>query len=686
MKRHYNRIFIGSIIIMMTIAGSLIHAEDHAPVEHPTTNVFDIEGILNEQPTRDETEKEANALDFSENSDDSVETELDVSEARVDTRAYGTLGNVPYTYDTFYQTVVFDGRGVSNPTFPNIDKSLYQILNGTGTPADNYKMKRVEFRGRISTNYYFTEFFTSTEAELIGLENLDVSKTAYFDNLFYSYSGPTVLDGVGTWNMSSALSTSAMFGHSGRPGMTLHLPWGNTTWNLKSTFVMFRDTHYSAITGLETWNVSSLENAQAMFVNAHNITELNLTWGSNTRKINSIMYMFYLATNLETIIGTETWNLSGLGASTGEATDFLALTKVTEFSVPYTFGVNPRVGFFESAFRGATYLERIIVPEGNNADFFYKSELPAAKTSNGYRGYWAKQGDNKSQWTSNQLMSGYASYQPKAGIYYQVKENSNVNFYLQPNEHESTFVLLQSETVRTGTILVNYPDMSSYDDVFYGWYRDVELTQPYDITQEVRFDINLYGGISDTSARVPVNPYDVNDTQKIGNTTASSQQGMLQIVSVPEPLVFGNQKIGQGNQQFRSQTIEPSVQVFNHPRREAGWDLSVSMGKFSQGTPGQDDYHEVDGALTFQNTYTSSKDTQTTSVETVHETVTLYSDNQPTRIARANKKSGKGHWIFSWFGRASDTNEKVTLELDTHTLKPGTYESNVEWVLSSVPE
>ncbi|WZU00244.1 hypothetical protein MGH68_11570 [Erysipelothrix sp. D19-032] len=170
--------------------------------------------------------------------------------------------------------------------------------------------------------------------------------------------------------------------------------------------------------------------------------------------------MFYQATNLETIIGTETWNLSGLGATTGQATDFLASTKVTEFSVPYTFGVNPRVGFFESGFRGATYLERIIVPEGNNADFFYKSELPTAKNSNGYRGYWAKQGDNKSQWTSNQLMSGYASYQPKAGIYYQVKDNSNVNFYLKPNENESTFVFLQSETVRTGTILANYPDMS----------------------------------------------------------------------------------------------------------------------------------------------------------------------------------------------------------------------------------
>ncbi|WZU00243.1 WxL domain-containing protein [Erysipelothrix sp. D19-032] len=193
------------------------------------------------------------------------------------------------------------------------------------------------------------------------------------------------------------------------------------------------------------------------------------------------------------------------------------------------------------------------------------------------------------------------------------------------------------------------------------------MTRPYDITQEVRFDMNLYGGISDTSARVPVNPYDVNDTQKIGNTTASSQQGMLQIVSVPEPLVFGNQKIGQGNQQFTSQTIEPSVQIFNHPRREVGWDLSVSMGKFSQGTPGQSDYHEVEGALTFQNTYTSSKDSQTTGVETVHETVTLYSDNQPTRIARANKKSGKGHWIFSWFGRASIQMKTSLLNL-IHTL------------------
>ncbi|WZU00246.1 hypothetical protein MGH68_11580 [Erysipelothrix sp. D19-032] len=145
MKRHYNRIFIGSIIIMMTIAGSLIHAENHAPVEHQTENVFDIQEVLNELPTRDETEKNANNRDFNEISEHSVETDLDVSEARVDTRAYGTLGNVPYTYDTYYQTVVFDGRGVSNPTFPNIDKSLYQMLNGTGTPQITTKLNVSSF-------------------------------------------------------------------------------------------------------------------------------------------------------------------------------------------------------------------------------------------------------------------------------------------------------------------------------------------------------------------------------------------------------------------------------------------------------------------------------------------------------------------------------------------------------------
>lgn len=690
MHRRYKQIFLGLVIILMTVAGTIISAETQSPQPSIIDTDYEVQDLLEDDsfkrvdtPALPETE-----IELEVENQEYLDVEPSEVEAYANTRAYGTLGNVPYTYDTYNQTIVFNGQNVSNPQFPMINETLYQTINGNGTPADNYKIRRIEFKGRIATGYVFTNFLSSTEAVIVGLENLDVSKTAYFDNLFYGYVGPTTLTGLTTWNMSSAMSTKDMFAESGKPGMTLNLPWGSATRNITTTFGMFRATKYSTITGLETWNVSSLQDTQAMFINAQNITYLNLSWGSNTRNIKAMNYMFLNTYNLKRIDGTETWNLTGIGSSNEKTpvVDFLAESGVVEFKVPYTFGSNPKVGFFENGFRGAKNIERIVVPEGNNADFFYKSALPNIAMTNGYKGYWAKQGDNQSQWTSSQLMSGYASYQSKSGIYYKVKETSTVNFYVLPNESSSSFEHVQTMSIKTGSVLASYPDMSQYGEGFFGWYRDSALTQPYDVTQTVQFDLNLYGGIANTDPRLPLNPYNVNDIVNIGDTTAASQQGMLQVVSIPAPFTFGNQKVGQGYQQFETQTIEPSVQVFNHPRREAGWNLSVSMSKFSTGTPGQQDYHEVDGRLNFSSTHASSKDTQNTSVDTVNDSFTVYSNNQPTRIAQANQKSGKGHWIFSWFGRDAKSNANVNLELDTHTLKPGTYESNVEWILSSVPE
>ncbi len=689
MYRRYKKLILGVILIMLTVTCTVINADNH------NANPVNIESVLNVDELIELNTEEQILIEQEHNNQEIVDTQQasdDVDDPSTsdyyrNTRAYGTLGNVPYTYDTYYQSIVFDGRGVANPTFPMINESLYQTINGSGVPTDNYKITRIEFRGRIATGYTFMNFFTSTNAVIVGLENLDVTNTAYFDGLFYAYTGPTQLVGLESWNMASAMSFKEMFAQSGSADISLHLPWGSSTRNVKNTFGMFRGTKYKAITGLETWNVISLQDTQAMFISAENITSLDLTWGSNTRNISMMSYMFYQATKLENILGTETWNLSGIASGNNSAVvDFLSGTQLSAFNVPYTFGPNPKSGFFENGLRGTNKLDKIIVPEGNNADFFYKSGLPNVVFTNGYKGYWAKQGDNQSQWTSNQLMSGYATYQPKAGTYYKVKEYSTVNFYLQPDESMTEFVHVESITVKTGNILSTYPDMNQYGDTFFGWYRDSGFMYAYDVTQEVRFDMNLYGGIADTSARLPLNPYNVNDFINVGDTTAASQNGMLQIVSIPEPLSFGNQKIGQGYQQFESETMEPSVQVFNHPRRDAGWNLSVSMSKFSTGTPGQQDYHEVDGRLNFSSTYASSKDTNATNVDTINDAFTVFSNDQPTRIAQANSKKGKGHWIFSWFGRDTKSNANVNLELDTHALKPGTYESNVEWILSSVPE
>ncbi|CAM3709376.1 WxL domain-containing protein [Erysipelothrix urinaevulpis] len=687
--------FLSIVLILGIVGVNAIDDQQINETEQTTTDNETVEPELELEESSVEMETESPTVEENQIIEETEEDKITLSNAYYQKlieeegseriTMNGHLGNVPFTYYVSQQVIVFNSSGVYNPTFPNITQTLYQTIYGHGQPSDNGRLKYIEFQGTIKTSEYFQNFFAYSNATIVGIENLDVRKSERFNQLFYRYNGDSELEGINTWDVSGARIVDKMFSYAGQEGQTLNLAWGPATKNLISAYAMFQGSNYSKIDGFETWNVLNLEDTREMFSYMNYIEYLNLTWGSTTKLIVGLTKMFAYTPKLKKIDGTETWELDTFSHQSNypNANNLFEGSGLVEFKVPKNFGINPRQGFFRDAFYGAEELELIVVPEGNNDDFLYMSGLPQAPSNEIYTGYWVKEDDDSIQWTSNDLMKNYGAQSKKEGVYYRSKKISSVSFYTK-QEYESSFTLLGVSDVKTGTPINQYPDTNQFNGAFYGWFTDKELTVSFDENTIITKDLSLYGGIADISPRLPINPYDLGDTENIGETTATQQQGLLQIVSVPDTLKFQETKVGSGYQVIDSTIEKPSLQMYNHPRNNVNWTLSLSMDKFKTGTPGMDDYHEANGKIKFSNTMVGGRDTDGSFI-LANNTFEVYSNNQPAEIASADYNEGKGQWVFSWFKRTGNNNSKIQLEMDTNTLMPSEYETNLEWILSSTP-
>lgn len=207
-----------------------------------------------------------------------------------------TAGSPSHTYTTAgTYAISVDG------TFPH-----FRMANNS---THRTKILTIEQWGDIA--------WTSMEDAFNGCSNLtynalDAPNLSSVTNTSDMFRFATSFDGnLSSWNVSNVTNMSSMFGGAAAYNNgSATLTWGSNTSSVTDMSFMFSASGFNQ--DLSGWNVSSVQNMQAMFSNADafNNGGVALTWGSNTSSVQNMNSMF---TNTDIFNqDISSWNVSSV--------------------------------------------------------------------------------------------------------------------------------------------------------------------------------------------------------------------------------------------------------------------------------------------------------------------------------------------------------------------------------------
>lgn len=147
--------------------------------------------------------------------------------------------------------------------------------------------------------------------ELNGIDQWDVSNVKKFAGMFQGHSNAgdmkfRYLD-VGAWDTSSAEDMSHLFYGC---ALLTYIPIENWDVSNVTTFShMFADCYSLQSIDFSKWKTSSVKSFNALLNDCHSLTIVDVT-GLDTSTCEEFCQMFESCTNLERIIGLETWDVS----------------------------------------------------------------------------------------------------------------------------------------------------------------------------------------------------------------------------------------------------------------------------------------------------------------------------------------------------------------------------------------
>ncbi|WP_430602004.1 hypothetical protein IGJ02_002194 [Enterococcus sp. DIV0724b] len=176
--------------------------------------------------------------------------------------------------------------------------------------------------------------------------------------------------------------------------------------------------------------------------------------------------------------------------------------------------------------------------------------------------------------------------------------------------------------------------------------------------------------------RPPVGPVDPEDEDNQG----TGNKGLLTINRVPN-LKFGEVNISGSDQVEYALNQMPYAQVTDVRGTSAGWTMFVRADDFTSASK-----DVLKGAtLSLKNSIVSTMSAGKTVIPPKGNDVTLTTKNQ--KIMMADKNSGEGTWLQSWYKNNSDEkNSNIQLSILAGTAKANTeYSANIYWELQDAP-
>ena len=154
-----------------------------------------------------------------------------------------------------------------------------------------------------------TIYIYSDAAVIKGNENMD--------NMFYRMTALTDITGLATWNTSSVTNMFFLFQDDSSLANIDALENWNTSSVTNMSGMFSGASSLANIDALENWNTSSVTDMYLMFQDASSLTNINGAVNWDTSNVTSMQYMFRRATNLSNIDGASGWNTSSVTTMQG---------------------------------------------------------------------------------------------------------------------------------------------------------------------------------------------------------------------------------------------------------------------------------------------------------------------------------------------------------------------------------
>lgn len=194
-----------------------------------------------------------------------------------------------------------------------------------------------------------------------GVNSQNITSTSYM------FSESAVTNIYLDWLPSKITNVASMFEKT-QNLENVEINWGSIL-QLQYTNNMFKDSNVKSITGLQSWVLRDINKLDSMFSGTANLTTLNLPWGNGTKKVDSMISMFN-GSGVSSITGINSWDMSTLG-NMNQA--FKGTVNLKEINIAWTGTKAPlftnQYGFnnlFENS--GVT---KIVLPDINYSHFSY---------------------------------------------------------------------------------------------------------------------------------------------------------------------------------------------------------------------------------------------------------------------------------------------------------------------------
>ena len=188
------------------------------------------------------------------------------------------------------------------------------------------------------------QMFQGLPVEELDLSKLDMSQCISTKQMFYDCRNLRAIKGH--WNLSNVVDATGMFGTC-----LLLTELAATNWRLsnkltKVSYMFGGCTNLTSINGTADWDLSGVSDASNMF-NGSGITgTLDASSWNFSNKLTNTSFMFAGCTNLTSITGTGSWDLSGVSSTsymfynsgitgTLDATNWKFSNKLTDTSIMF---------------------------------------------------------------------------------------------------------------------------------------------------------------------------------------------------------------------------------------------------------------------------------------------------------------------------------------------------------------
>ena len=227
--------------------------------------------------------------------------------AAEDDIARGEFGGVTWVIDA-------EGTLTLSPT-DGVTGQLDSVYSASDTPWYDYRntVKKIYAEQGVIAGQTASGLFCGlSNVTEIELNNLDVSKTRRFDNMFGGCRSLTTLDGISEWDLSQSSMLDSMFQRCTSLTSLEGLRKWNVYYGPSMELMFYQCTSLTSLEGLEEWETHWVLYMDSMFSGCTSLVSLEALSDWDVGDVIDMQFMFSNCSSLPSLEGLEKWSVKAI--------------------------------------------------------------------------------------------------------------------------------------------------------------------------------------------------------------------------------------------------------------------------------------------------------------------------------------------------------------------------------------